>query len=678
MNGAWYFLEGESVLRKAISTLAFAVAPLSAIDRVRRVVLSGCLLLPCMGLAQGHAWLPVEAQDLKMKEFSAAPGAEAVQLYYADEIDDVDHTEFFYSRIKVLTDGGKRHANIEIPMLEKTSINELYARTILPDGTIVEFTDKPFEKTVYRGKGIKFRVQAFTLPQVTAGSIIEYRYQLHYGDKGLHRHRWIVQHDIFAVKQHFRLRYDKHNSVRWLSTPGLEKTPENNLQAGTVQMDLDNISAFDAEEQMPPEDAYKLQVKFFYTGSILSSPGSYWFELGRYFSRGIEYYIGDHKEIRKAAEDAIGPETDPEKRLRKLYARAQEIRNLTYERHRTEKEQKREELKENKNVADVLKHGYGNRNEITRFFVALARATGFTSSVVFVSNRESRIFEREDLTFSQLDSEIAGVRLGGKTVFLDPGTRFCPYGLLRWMRTGTAAMDMRDPGTFVSTPGSGQDSAVITRSALLKLSPDGALKGELHVAYLGEEALERRLGALDTDDAGRKKDLEDEVKHWLPANAKAELTASAALEKEYEPLTAVFEIEVPEYASLLSDRLLLTTSLFQPQRKRLLKAGPRKYPIYYPYAFAEEDNITIELPEGFSAETPAATQSANLPYAKYQVAASASGNKLQIERTLMVNGIFFKPTQYDELRDFFGKVQAGDDSQSVLRRGKAAPGSKSN
>ena len=153
------------------------------------------------------------------------------------------------------------------------------------------------------------------------------------------------------------------------------------------------------------------------------------------------------------------------------------------------------------------------------------------------------MFDREVLSFTQLDSEIARVRLNGKNIFLDPGTRFCPYGLMRWMRTGTAAMDMSDPGSFISTPGAGDESALISRSADLKLGPDGAAKGEVRIEYSGTEALERRLSALDTDEAGRKKELEDEVKLWLPANAKVTMTDSMAWDKEYEPLTAIFNVE---------------------------------------------------------------------------------------------------------------------------------------
>ena len=650
------------------------------VNPVRKIFLLGVFLLlsALAATAQLHVWLPLDSKDLQMKEFKQLPGAEAVLLYYQNEIDDVSHTEFFYSRIKVLTDSGKRHANVEIPITDKTSVMELAARTIHPDGKIVDLASQPFEKVVFQGKGLRIRVQTFTLPQVSAGDIIEYRYELHYGDKGLRHHHWTVQHDLYALKEHFWFRYDKKYSVKWLPTAGLQQSPDHDAKAGILQMNSENVSPFEAEEQMPPEDGYKLEIKFFYTTPFMSSPSSYWLETGRWWSEGINYFLGNHKEIASAAAETIGSETDPDKKLRKLYARAQEIRNLSFERRRTEKEQKKEELKPPKTIVDVLRHGYGDRNDVTMLFVAMARGAGFTSSVAFVSSRESRLFDREVMSFSQLDSEIAVVRLNGKRVFLDPGTRYCPYGTLRWFRTGTAAMDMSDPGGLISTPGAADDGAIISRSAELKLGPDGAAKGEVRIEYSGAEALERRLSALETDEAGRKKELEDEVKLWLPANAKVEMTDSVAWDKEYEPLTAVFKVDVPEFASAAGKRLLIPTALFLPKVKRVLKSGPRKYPIYYHYAFTEIDALSLEVPEGYSAETLAAPQTMTTKLGSYSSSATTTGKRVTLERSLKVKGMYFQPDLYNELRDFFVKVQAGDELQTVLRQAPTAEAQKAN
>ena len=105
------------------------------------------------------------------------PGAPAIQLYYADHIDDQEQTEFIYRRIKVLNDKGSRYADVEIVVPPECSLSGLKARTIHPDGKTMEFTGKPFQKVIVKGQGTK-TVRAFTMPAVTVNSIIEYKYNI--------------------------------------------------------------------------------------------------------------------------------------------------------------------------------------------------------------------------------------------------------------------------------------------------------------------------------------------------------------------------------------------------------------------------------------------------------------------------------------------------------------------
>ncbi len=81
---------------------------------------------------------------------------------------------------------------------------------------------------------------------------------------------------------------------------------------------------------------------------------------------------------------------------------------------------------------------------------------------------------------------------------------------MRWLHTSTTALKLdRKGGTFVAVPGAAHSQAVTSRTANLTLDDDGTLHGELTVLYYGSEALERRLEALSTDDAGKKKMLEE-------------------------------------------------------------------------------------------------------------------------------------------------------------------------
>src|SRR5437763_1177742 len=116
----------------------------------RCFVLLAFLLIAAVSFAQKEDWLPVTQQDLQMKDASSRPDAPAVRLYYANYIDDNIFTEFNYERIKILNDKGKKYADVEIEMAPGVTISDLKARTIRPDGSIVDFTGKPFEKTIFK------------------------------------------------------------------------------------------------------------------------------------------------------------------------------------------------------------------------------------------------------------------------------------------------------------------------------------------------------------------------------------------------------------------------------------------------------------------------------------------------------------------------------------------------
>jgi hypothetical protein len=640
--------------------------------------------MPSLAFGQKEDWIPITPQDQQVKEVPGNPGAAAIQLYYADYIDDSVHTEFFYSRIKVLNDKGKERADIEIPVLPDMSVGDLKARTIHPDGKIIEFTGKPFQKTIFKAKGIKIQARTFTMPEVTVGSIIEYKYKLRLDNVVITENSWTIQHDLFTVKENF---FFKAYEGGFEDSPGgsqvsyvtayLDKKLKK--KGSTVELSMENVPAFDSEGYMPPENNYKPRVLFFYTSGEATTADKFWQEGGKRWNARAEHMLGNSKEVKEAAAEAIGSETDPEKRLRKLYARAQQIRNLSYERERTEAEEKKENLKTNQNVADALKRGHGDREDITFLFVAMARAVGFDASVVLVSSRQERFFDRNVLSKSQLDSQIAAVKFNDKDLFLDPGTKFCPFGLVRWIRTSTAALKLdKNGGTFVTVSPATQDKAVIARTANLSLSEDGVLKGDVTVEFKGGEALERRLSAFQTDEAGRKKDIEDEFKSWLSTGANVQLTNAKGWDASDEPLIAQFSVEVPGYSSVAGKRLLTPAYLFQAKQKDAFKHTQRKYPIYFSYAFSEIDKISIKLPAGYSLESAPQFEQANLPYARYENFSQLAGTQLITQRALLLNGIYFDAGKYAELKEFFSKVQTGDEEQAVFRVGGSVNAQKTN
>ena len=71
--------------------------------------------------AWGVGFQPVSPEELKMSSEPLAPGAPAIILYRQVDRDDNSRTshEDNYFRIKVLTEAGRKYADIEIPFLKQ-------------------------------------------------------------------------------------------------------------------------------------------------------------------------------------------------------------------------------------------------------------------------------------------------------------------------------------------------------------------------------------------------------------------------------------------------------------------------------------------------------------------------------------------------------------------------------
>lgn len=638
-----------------------------------------------------NGWPAISLEELAMKDDPTNPGASAILLYREQYTDDVKQSETNYSRIKVLTDEGKKYADVQIPYLEKTlRVEDIKARTVRPDGKAVDFNGQIFEKLVAKAKRVNFQAKTFTLPDVRAGSIIEYSYSVRWREKpaDVLRHpehyiiafsaaiptaHWVIPDELFTRRARFSIRPLPNAQLIWTSE-GLSNDSRPRRQPdGAVRLDVQNLAGFREEEFMPPEEALKARVDFFYVLGFLGNADSFWAVQAREQADVLEKFIGDSKSVRRAAAEVVGPNDQPETKLRKLYARAQQVRYLSYEPLKTHQEERRESLKANKNVDDILKHGYGSGNEINLFFAALARAAGFQSAPVMVADRRRHFFDRSRPDLRQLDAMVVWVRAGAKDYYYDPASRYCSFGSLPWFETNTVGIRVSEVGGGLVTipPGKSAD-AVIERKALLELDVDGNLQGKLSVNFVGQEAIERRNEAREMDEAGRKKELEEEVKGWLPPGTAVELKSVTNWEGPGDALYAEFTVKVQNYASSTGRRLLAPSGIFQASKKRAFQNAKRVHPVYFPYPYQETDDITLQLAPARKVESLPAPRSRIVPFGSYETSCESRGGTLQLKRKMTIDGIYFTVDDYPALRAFYNAVRDGDEQQIVLQNVSAA------
>ena len=606
-----------------------------------------------------------------------APGAPAIILFREVDRDDRGLTahEDVYMRIKVFTEEGRKYADIEIPFWKGAgSIVNLHARTIEPDGRIVSFGGKAFDKQIVKARGVKYMAKTFTMPDVQPGSILEYYYTNDLPEYALYGSRWILNEELFTKNALFTLKpySDGYYHLRWVwhrLPPGTAQPVQGPDQV--IKLNASDIQAFQAEDYMPPENEMKSRVDFIYSQETFENDvDKFWKKVGKRRYDWLESFIGKRKAMESAVAEIVSPADSPEVKLQKIYTRVQQIRNTTYEHEKTEQEQKREKEKEPENVEAVWKKQYANGMQLTWLFLALARAAGFEASGVWVGDRHDYFFYKNTMDSEGLNNNIVTVKLNGKDVYFDPGTAFTPFGMLPWFETGVQGLKLdRDGGTWIDTPLLDSADSAIRRKAELKLDETGELAGKLTVTYTGLEASLRRVDERFADDAEHKKYLEDEVKEAVPVACDVELTKQPDWKSSSVPLLAEFDLKVTGWISGAGRRALFPVGLFSATEKRLFDHTDRVHPIYFEFPFQRSDDITVDVPLGWQILAVPQPQTVDAKAILFDLETKNEKGTLHLTRDLKVNILMLPVENYPTLRKIFQVVRTFDEQQATLMPG---------
>jgi hypothetical protein len=640
------------------------------------------LVIGCsLPAAAGDDWQPITPEDLKLKDNPAQPGAHAMILYRENNVDNQSSTVSHYIRLKIFTEEGKKWGDVQIPFVKGyDDIHNVRARTIRPDGSVVNFDGKVFEKEVYKNGGFKFLAKTFSMPEVQPGCILEYKYVEQHDSDYYVSPEWVLQEELFTRYAKFSFKLDPNASFtrlawrNYLIPPNLQPKEQSN---GTVTMEAHDVPGLEEEEYILPRRVLESRVSFFYRSlddPAKETPDQYWKRMGKKWNDSVEHFMNRKGALESEVNQIVTPSDSAEAKLRKIYARVQKIRNTAYDIEKTEKEQKRENLKENENVEDVLKRGYGSSRQINRVLAGLARAAGFDAGIVFVADRNENFFNPQMEDPSELDAEVVWVHTGDKDIYLDPSARYYPYGMLPWPETGVHGLRLnKQGGDFIVTPDPKISDARLERHAELTLDADGNLSGKVTIDYFGQSACVRRTEEREDDDAGKKKDMTSLIQGWLLPGASFEVSKMAGWDDNDAPVHIEGTLRMANFGTATGRRILVPVTIFRPHQAKSFESAKRINVVYFHYPYTEHDALTLHAPDGYGLETaPPAQKTPEELAMDYSLTTSAQGSQLEVERRLNVKQIFFEVKTYVAVRSFFNEVKNNDEAQFVLRSAQTA------
>ncbi len=642
-----------------------------------------------------------------------APGADAVYLYREEIADDTLHFHSLYVRIKILTERGKELATVHVPYDRSfVKVDDIKARTIHPDGTIIPLSVKASDLLLLKNQDEQIHDAVFNLPDVTVGSILEYRYVLRFEANALSSPlvtpQWDVQLPFFVHEAHYKFvpdpqfsygdiinnKGDVLNNLMATVHLGGHESQFHHDSSNRFFIDLTDIPPIPEEEWMPPLRSVEWHVYFYYTYTPVQQ--LYWQGEGSDWRKSAIRFIASTATAKEAEQlmklnmgnDAVklflpandmiaaagaivSPSDSEEDKARKIYAEVMKLENTDYSRSMTENERRARRLKPLTTISEVWKQRSGSSKELTLLYVALANAVGVKTWPMYISNRDQAIFDPTYLNTTQLDDYIAISSINGKEVFLDPGSRYCAFGDLDWRHDFTGGIRVTSDyknTAFAGTPVNNYRTSVTARTADITVQPDGRIDGYARFILSGPAALHWRHLALTAGDAAIKTDFNELLDSSLPVGVKGEFDHFVGLDDPDSTLITTVKLS-GSLGIVTGKRFLLPAGFFVArQNLPFVSQTSRQAPVDLHYAEAIKDTVTFHLPAVYTLENkpPGATLQWPNRGAYQLTITTPQPNDVTITRLLAHSFLLLPAGEYKEPHDFYSKSSSADQQQITL------------
>ena len=620
-------------------------------------------------------WRPVDPADLALKAAVVEPNADAEAIFWDIRIDDGGDNDLVlshYVRIKIFTERGRdQHSKIDIPYVDGIKIKDVAARTIKPDGTIVELGKEDIiEKTVVKVSGLKLRTKTFAFQGIEPGAIIEYKWKEVRSNSSANNMRLQFQRDIPVQAVTYRIKPAKDTSwdVRPFNMDPFDFQREKN---GFDVTTVNRVPAFREEPMMPPEDSVRswALVRYHNLFSFFSGYTSQ----AAFAYEAFQPYMKVDKDIKAKADEITAAGGTADEKVMRIFEFCRTNIKNTDDKSAGFTDEQLEKLKENKKPSDTLKRGVGSGGDLNLLFAALVNAAGYEARVALLPNRGRRLFDRNVLVPGALKAASIAVRSSTGWKFFDLSSKYVTPPMMPWEEEGVDCLIAYARPEWTRTPMSAPDKSKEKRTGTLTLAEDGTLEGDVTIEYTGHLAVERKNLNDDDSPVQREENLKAAVKGRM-SSAELSNIVIENVDDPVKPFVYKYHVKVPGYAQRTGKRLFFQPGFFHKGIDAIFSAGTRRYPIYFHYPWSEEDQIQINLPKGYTldnADRPSPIVVGEICKHEINMGVTKDQTTLMYKRNFFFGGnesILFPVTTYDQMKRLFDEINRADNHMITLKQ----------
>ena len=201
------------------------------------------------------------------------------------------------------------------------------------------------------------------------------------------------------------------------------------------------------------------------------------------------------------------------------------------------------------------------------------------------------------------------------------------------------------------------------------------MEGEARVEFTGHLAVDRKEYNDDDTPAQREQTLKNYVRSNILGSAEiTDFTIENVTDPD-KPFIYKFKIRVPGYASRTGKRLFFQPNVFERNAHPTFTTGTRRYDVRINHAWAESDDITIELPDGYALENPdapvAAADSQEISSDTVKLSVAKDGKTLFYKRSFFFGNkaaVNFPVEFYPAVKKLFDSFYRVNSHQLTLKQ----------
>ena len=581
--------------------------------------------------------------------------------------------------VKILRPGGREDAVVVVPYDKDSKILSLHVWSVGPDGHEYAMKDNEIVDEGYPGGGISFsddRYKIAKAPGRDPGGIIAYEYEQRDAPY-VRETTWVFQDDIPHLTQSFTLEIPSNYTyvTNWAHH---DPSKAIDLEHQRFRWEMNSTPAIDLDHVPMHPSAFamagRMTVHYAPAGASSAPLGS-WQEIGEWFDGLSRDRVASTPEIAAKAAELTAGKTD-------FYDKAEAIGEFVQQHVRYFAIEMGVGGYQPHPAAETFHNLYGDCKDKATLLSAMLSSVGIHSAIMIVDHRRGVIDPASPSIVA--DHAIGAIEIpkgydspklrsvitaksGRRYLIFDPTWEKTAFGQLEHNLQGGYGILMEGSKTeIVELPLLKPELNNVQRSAKFQLQPDGSLKGSIVEKRFGDLSESARELYATSDVKEQKLALDHRLSQDFVSFSVSDFKVEnvAALNKD---LTSSFNLSAERFGRPMGSLLMVRPRVLGSENLPIDRK-PRLVPIDLKQTMTENDDFTIELPDGYAVDEMPDPVKLDLGFASYESASSINGNLLHYTRTYTVRQVSLPANRYADFQKLAAVIDADEQNHAVLKK----------